>query len=69
MKLAEVLPHFGGCKVNVARALGVTKQAVSEWGDDVPELRQYQIRELLSRRSGASKAKTSPSVGAANAAG
>ena len=37
-----------GCptKAALARALGVSRQNIHAWGDIVPELRRYQIREL-----------------------
>lgn len=38
-----------GCptKAALARALGVSRQNIHAWGDIVPELRRYQIRELV----------------------
>lgn len=37
-----------GCptKAALARALGVSRQNLQYWGETVPELRRYQIREL-----------------------
>lgn len=37
-----------GCptKAALARALGVSRQNLQYWGDIVPDLRRYQIREL-----------------------
>lgn len=37
-----------GCptKAALARVLGVSRQNIHAWGDIVPELRRYQIREL-----------------------
>lgn len=37
-----------GCptKAALARALGVSRQNIHAWGDIVPELRRYQIREM-----------------------
>ena len=37
-----------GCptKAALARALGVSRQNLHYWGETVPELRRYQIREL-----------------------
>lgn len=37
-----------GCptKAALARALGVSRQNIHAWGDVVPELRRYQIREM-----------------------
>jgi len=31
----------------LAEALGITEQAVHQWDGEVPELRVYQIREIL----------------------
>jgi len=39
--------HFGGPK-KLADALGISRQAVHGWGGVIPELRQYQIRYLMS---------------------
>lgn len=37
-----------GChtKAALARALGVSRQNIHAWGEIVPELRRYQIREM-----------------------
>ena len=37
-----------GCptKAALARALGVSRQNIHAWGQIVPELRRYQIREM-----------------------
>ena len=45
MKSEDVFKVFGN-KSKVARALGLTRAAASWWGDEVPLLRQYQLREL-----------------------
>jgi DNA-binding XRE family transcriptional regulator len=49
MKVKDVLPYFGNRKTALAEALGVSKQAVSKWGnDDIPALHEMVIRyELL----------------------
>lgn len=56
MTVEEVLPYFDGKKVNLANALGLTKQAVSNWGDgEIPkEFRlelQYEILPPLKRKA------------------
>jgi DNA-binding transcriptional regulator YdaS (Cro superfamily) len=33
-------------KSNLAKKLGITHSSVSQWGEDVPELRAYQIERL-----------------------
>ena len=49
LKLNEVLPHFDGKKTELAKALGITKQAVSQWkGEDVPTVYELRLRyEIL----------------------
>ena len=34
-----------GTKSAIAAFLGITRQSVSEWGQQVPKLRQYELRE------------------------
>lgn len=46
----EAIKLFDGSVRKLADALGITEQAISQWGENVPELRVYQIRELLSER-------------------
>lgn len=50
MKKTEAIEAFGTATA-LADALGITIGAVSQWGDDVPELRVYQIREVLRHRA------------------
>ena len=50
MKTSDILPHFNNSIRELANALGITREAVYQWGDVVPQLRVYQIRELLSAR-------------------
>jgi hypothetical protein len=40
-----LLVRLYGSKTALADALGIYKQAISQWGDDAPLLRQYQLRE------------------------
>lgn len=54
MKTSDVLTHFNLSVRELAAALGISVQAVYGWGEQVPELRQYQIRELLAERAQAS---------------
>ena len=46
MSINEAVEIFGS-KSKLARALGVTPQAVTKWGDELPPLRVYQIKEIL----------------------
>ena len=55
MKTNEAITAFGSIK-DLAAALGLSVQAIYQWGDTVPQLRAYQIRELLAARSTESKA-------------
>ena len=45
MKTKDAILHFGS-KSQLAKNLGVSKGAISQWPDDVPELRAYQIERL-----------------------
>lgn len=44
-----------GCasKAQLARVLGMHRQGVQQWGDMVPEMRQYQIESILRQRDAA----------------
>lgn len=43
----EVIEHFGS-GVNLAKALGISQQAVSAWDKEVPELQIYRIWRICS---------------------
>lgn len=45
MKKNEAIKHYGGV-VQLAAALGIKPQSVSQWGDTIPQGRAYLI-ELL----------------------
>lgn len=49
MKTQDAINAFGGVKA-LAEAIKVTRSAVSQWGEDVPTLREPQIRLLLMER-------------------
>lgn len=49
MTKKEAIEAFGSIR-KLADALGITEQAIHQWGDNVPELRAYQIRDLLGAR-------------------
>ena len=42
MKTADVIKFFGNAAA-VARALGISRAAVSAWGDTVPSTRWFEI--------------------------
>ena len=44
MKTSDVVRVFGSQKA-VARLLGITPAAISQWGEEVPDLRQFQIKQ------------------------
>lgn len=58
MKIQEVINYYGTRKA-VAAALGITKQAVSQWEaeDSIPPLRQLQLQELTKRKLRADRAQ------------
>ena len=44
MKTSDVVRVFGSQKA-IARLLGITPAAISQWGEEVPDLRQFQIKQ------------------------
>lgn len=51
LKLVEAMRLLGvNTRSALARELGITRQAVSQWGKHVPELMQYRIEDRLRRR-------------------
>ena len=46
----EIVRNFGSAS-NLAKALGITRQAVSRWKGRVPDLRAYQIREIMANNT------------------
>lgn len=46
MKTKDLIAVFG-TGVKLAKFLKITPPAVSMWGDEVPPLRQYQLRERM----------------------
>lgn len=49
MKTADAISAFSSVR-DLAAGLGITVQAVYAWGEDVPALRVYQIRDLLAAK-------------------
>lgn len=56
MKTQTAADHFGS-KKKLAIALGISPSAVTMWGNEVPELRQYQLEKIT---KGALKAGDEP---------
>ncbi len=50
MKTEEAIAAFGGVR-RLAEALGVSTQSAYRWGDELPPLRVYQVREILAKRA------------------
>jgi hypothetical protein len=50
MKTEEAIILFGSVR-NLAKALDLSVQAIYAWGERVPPLRVYQIRELQEKRT------------------
>lgn len=38
--------RFFGSRRKMAEALGITTQAIYQWGDEIPRLRSYEILEM-----------------------
>lgn len=55
MNTSEAINLFGNV-ANLAGALNISVQAIYQWGDKVPELRAYQIAELIEQRATEQKA-------------
>lgn len=46
MKAADVIQHFGRSKQATASALGITRSAVAQWDDIVPEQVAWKVQIL-----------------------
>jgi transcriptional repressor of cell division inhibition gene dicB len=46
MKRQDVIAHFGGTQSSAAKALGITKSAVHQWGEIIPEGMAYKIQVI-----------------------
>jgi DNA-binding transcriptional regulator YdaS (Cro superfamily) len=49
MRKADAIAAFGTA-AELARALGITRAAIHQWGDTVPLARQYQVERLTQGR-------------------
>jgi len=45
MKTQDAIAHFGGIP-ELARALGIRRQAVHQWSDEVPRSRAFELEVL-----------------------
>lgn len=45
MKTLEAI-RLAGSQVKLAELLGITQSAISQWGDDVPDARFWQLKVL-----------------------
>lgn len=59
----EAIEHFGS-QANLARALGVSRSAISQWPDEVPEGRDYQIEILTKGKLKANRPRPAQTVAA-----
>ena len=46
MKTKRALQLAGGTARKLADLFGIKEQSVNKWGDHIPPLREYQLREL-----------------------
>lgn len=56
MKKTKAIELAGG-KAKLARMLKVSKGAVSQWGDEIPELRALQLEKLLASKKSQARHK------------
>jgi len=56
MKKADAIRHYGSVR-RLADALGITYQAIYQWGEDVPESSAYKLQVLT---GGALSARDEP---------
>ncbi|MBW0298526.1 Cro/Cl family transcriptional regulator [Shewanella sp. LC6] len=45
MKTSDAVAYFK-TKSNLAKQLGITHSSISQWGEEVPELRAFQLERL-----------------------
>ncbi len=51
MKKSEAIDLLGGTVTSAARAINITKSAVSKWPDDLPPRIADRVHAAISRRS------------------
>lgn len=47
--------ELAGSKAKLARLLNVSKGAVSQWGNEIPELRALQLEKILKNKTAATR--------------
>ena len=60
MKTDDAIRQFNNSVRDLAQSLGITSAAIYQWGDTVPALRVYQIREILAEREKVGASDTAP---------
>jgi hypothetical protein len=60
MRTEDAIKYFDNSVRALAEALGITREAVYQWGDTVPRLRAYEIRDLLAARQAVGAGDTAP---------
>lgn len=50
MKVDDVLEYFDSLR-DLARAIGISEQAVYQWGDEVPRSRRESVRMAMKLRA------------------
>lgn len=45
MKTKDAIKHFGNGN-RLAKALGISRQAIDSWGEDVPPLRAWELEAM-----------------------
>ena len=49
MKTKDALSRYAS-KAELAKALGITPQAISQWGEDMPELQALKLEKIEAQR-------------------
>ncbi len=57
----DVLAHFGRAS-EIAKALGISAAAISQWGDVIPEKNAYRLQEITHKKLKVDKELYRPSA-------
>lgn len=60
MKTDAAIGLFNNSVRELADALGITTAAIYQWGEEVPDLRAYQIRDIVAARPKLGAGDTAP---------